>query len=122
MVTGSLNNPTHAAHHFSPRSDEKPEIAGSSHETRVLITTDVLSEGQNLQDGHIIINYDLPWGAHPPDPTRGPRGLDIGQESDKVYCYSFLPEDGIDPVSTCAAACGNASRRTPKWWARTRCS
>ena len=30
-------------------------------EIRVLISTDVLSEGQNLQDGHIIVNYDLPW-------------------------------------------------------------
>jgi ATP-dependent helicase YprA (DUF1998 family) len=28
---------------------------------RVVIATDVLSEGQNLQDGAIVVNYDLPW-------------------------------------------------------------
>jgi hypothetical protein len=28
---------------------------------RVLVTTDVLSEGVNLQDGTIIVNYDLHW-------------------------------------------------------------
>ncbi|GIV55239.1 MAG: hypothetical protein KatS3mg040_0007 [Candidatus Kapaibacterium sp.] len=30
-------------------------------ELRVLVATDVLAEGQNLQDAHIIVNYDLPW-------------------------------------------------------------
>ena len=27
----------------------------------LLIATDVLSEGQNLQDAQFLINYDLPW-------------------------------------------------------------
>lgn len=31
------------------------------HETDILITSDVLSEGQNLQDCNYAINYDLPW-------------------------------------------------------------
>jgi superfamily II DNA/RNA helicase len=30
-------------------------------ELRVLIATDVLSEGQNLQDCAIVVNFDLPW-------------------------------------------------------------
>ena len=30
-------------------------------ELRVLLATDVLSEGQNLQDCYVIVNYDLPW-------------------------------------------------------------
>ena len=30
-------------------------------ETRVLIATDVLSEGLNLQDATFLINYDLHW-------------------------------------------------------------
>ena len=33
----------------------------SSEVIRVLLATDVLSEGQNLQDSFIIVNYDLPW-------------------------------------------------------------
>lgn len=30
-------------------------------ELRILVATDVLSEGQNLQDAAVIVNYDLPW-------------------------------------------------------------
>ena len=30
-------------------------------ELRVILATDVLSEGQNLQDCAVIVNYDLPW-------------------------------------------------------------
>lgn len=97
VVTGNRNDPTHAAHRFSPRSNKQPEIAGTSHETRVLITTDVLSEGQNLQDGHIIINYDLPWALIRLIQRAG-RVDRIGQTSDKVYCYSFLPEEGIETI------------------------
>lgn len=32
-------------------------------EVRVLIATDLLSEGQNLQDAFIVVNYDLPWAV-----------------------------------------------------------
>jgi len=27
----------------------------------VLVATDVLSEGQNLQDCNVVVNFDLPW-------------------------------------------------------------
>ena len=27
----------------------------------ILVSTEVLSEGQNLQDCNYVINYDLPW-------------------------------------------------------------
>ena len=60
-VTGDSDDPTSFANRFSPISNEISGIKGTSKEIRVLITTDVLSEGQNLQDGHIILNYDLPW-------------------------------------------------------------
>lgn len=42
-----------------PVSNEKSYPADQ--QSRILIATDVLSEGQNLRDAHIIINYDLPW-------------------------------------------------------------
>ena len=45
---------------FSPVSNKMPPIS-IEHQTRVMIATDMLSEGQNLQDGHIVVNYDLPW-------------------------------------------------------------
>ena len=43
-------------------------------ELRVVIATDVLSEGQNLQDGAIVVNYDLPWAIIRLGSARGPRG------------------------------------------------
>lgn len=60
-VTGSHDDPTAMAERFSPVSNEKPHINQTNQDLRVLIATDVLSEGQNLQDAHIIVNYDLPW-------------------------------------------------------------
>ncbi|MFV0553865.1 MAG: helicase-related protein [Mangrovibacterium sp.] len=47
---------------FSPRSKSKalvyPEING---ELDILIATDCISEGQNLQDADYLINYDIHW-------------------------------------------------------------
>ncbi|MDI6781530.1 MAG: helicase-related protein [bacterium] len=96
-VTGSCDNPTDYAYRFSPVSNEKPLIKGTEKELRVLITTDVLSEGQNLQDGHIILNYDLPWAIIRLIQRAG-RIDRIGQKSDTILCYSFLPEDGVEKV------------------------
>jgi superfamily II DNA/RNA helicase len=96
-VTGDCDNPTDYAYRFSPISNEKSSIKGNEKELRVLITTDVLSEGQNLQDGHIILNYDLPWAIIRLIQRAG-RVDRIGQKSDKILCYSFLPEDGVEKI------------------------
>jgi hypothetical protein len=94
-VTGASEDPTAIAYRFSPNSNGKnyPE----SQEIRVLITTDVLSEGQNLQDAHIVLNYDLPWALIRLIQRAG-RVDRIGQRSDKILCYSFLPEEGINNI------------------------
>lgn len=73
-VTGDTSDPTALAWRFSPKSNEKAESIEKEQELRVLIATDVLSEGQNLQDCSIIVNYDLPMGHHPPCATRRTRG------------------------------------------------
>jgi len=92
-VTGNNENPTALAYRFSPVSNEKTV----SDELRVLITTDVLSEGQNLQDCHIVINYDLPWAIIRLIQRAG-RIDRIGQKAEQILCYSFLPEDGIETI------------------------
>lgn len=47
---------------FSPRSNYTNEdIPIDLEEADVLVTTEVLSEGQNLQDCNYVVNYDLPW-------------------------------------------------------------
>ena len=94
-VTGRSVDPTAAAWRFSPESNGKRDQIGRADELRVLIATDVLSEGQNLQDAHIIVNYDLPWAIIRLVQRAG-RVDRIGQQSDTVLCYSFVPADGIE--------------------------
>jgi len=46
---------------FSPRSKERPEDLAEEGELDLLIATDCISEGQNLQDCDTLINYDIHW-------------------------------------------------------------
>jgi superfamily II DNA or RNA helicase len=100
-VTGNDENPTEKAFRFSPKSNADSDIARSLGKNykpiRVLVSTDVLSEGQNLQDGHIVVNYDLPWAIIRLIQRAG-RVDRIGQQSSEIYCYSFLPEAGIEKI------------------------
>lgn len=96
-VTGNNEDPTSFAYRFSPVSNDKRKEVKEADEIRVLITTDVLSEGQNLQDSHIILNYDLPWAIIRLIQRAG-RVDRIGQKAEMIYCYSFLPEDGIERI------------------------
>lgn len=94
-VTGEVENPTGFAWRFSPASNNKRDRVGANEELRVLIATDVLSEGQNLQDGAIIVNFDLPWAIIRLVQRAG-RVDRIGQKSERILCYSFLPADGVE--------------------------
>ena len=46
---------------FSPRAKERPQELNSEGELDLLIATDCISEGQNLQDCDWLINYDIHW-------------------------------------------------------------
>ncbi|MBI3805396.1 MAG: helicase [Nitrospirae bacterium] len=46
---------------FAPRSKERPEELAGDGELDLLIATDCISEGQNLQDCDWLINYDIHW-------------------------------------------------------------
>lgn len=94
-ATGQSADPTSLAWRFSPESNGKREQINKADELRVLIATDVLSEGQNLQDAHIVVNYDLPWAIIRLIQRAG-RVDRIGQESDIILCYSFVPAEGVE--------------------------
>lgn len=94
-VTGDSADPTRLAWRFSPRSNEKEESIPPGDELRVLVATDVLSEGQNLQDCAIVVNYDLPWAIIRLIQRAG-RVDRIGQRAPEILCYSFLPAEGIE--------------------------
>ncbi len=94
-VTGGSTDPTALAHRFSPHSNHK-HIAPEE-EIRVLVATDVLSEGQNLQDCHIVVNYDLAWAIIRLIQRAG-RVDRIGQLADEILCYTFLPAEGVEKI------------------------
>ncbi|MFN8133341.1 MAG: helicase-related protein [Solirubrobacteraceae bacterium] len=96
MVTGDHEDPTAIVRRFSPRSNaELGEPQGPP--VRVLVATDVLSEGQNLQDAAIVVSYDLPWAIIRLVQRAG-RVDRLGQESDEIRIYSFLPADGLETI------------------------
>ena len=94
-VTGDTEDPSDFARRFSPESNKAREKVSASDELRVLVATDVLSEGQNLQDAAIVVNYDLPWAIIRLIQRAG-RVDRIGQKSEEILCYSFLPADGVE--------------------------
>ncbi|WP_372698720.1 helicase-related protein [Arthrobacter sp. JSM 101049] len=101
LATGDTDHPGAVARRFSPGSNKLP---GESEESQiddpidVLIATDVLSEGQNLQDSHIVINYDLPWAIIRLIQRAG-RVDRIGQKSDTVHVYLVSHEKVEEQIS-----------------------
>lgn len=63
----------------------------------ILMSTDVLSEGQNLQSAQILINYDLHW-----NPTRmiqrAGRIDRIGSAYKEIFVFNFFPEDELEEL------------------------
>ena len=61
----------------------------------MVVSTDVLSEGLNLQDCDRIINYDLHW-----NPVRLIQRFGridrIGSDHSEIFGHNFLPEKGIE--------------------------
>lgn len=96
-VTGDSPDPTALAWRFSPDSNNKLAHIKPEEELRVLVATDVLSEGQNLQDCAIVVNYDLPWAIIRLVQRAG-RVDRIGQKAENILCYSFLPADGVERI------------------------
>lgn len=92
-ITGSRENPTEIVWKFSPKSNNQRV----DKEIRILIATDALSEGQNLQDSSIVINYDLPWAIIRLIQRAG-RVDRIGQQAEEILCYSFMPVEGIESI------------------------
>jgi superfamily II DNA/RNA helicase len=93
-VSGASQDPAGIAWRFSPQSNDKRAQVPPDQEIDVLIATDVLSEGQNLQDAAIVVNYDLPWAIIRLIQRAG-RVDRIGQQAEAILCYSFLPAEGV---------------------------
>lgn len=75
---------------FSPRSKERPVEYASEGEIDLLICTDCISEGQNLQDCDWLINYDIHW-----NPVRIIQRFGridrIGSPNERIQLVNFWP-------------------------------
>ncbi|MEU6227556.1 helicase-related protein [Streptomyces sp. NPDC047042] len=96
LASGGTDDPASLARRFSPESNrlpgqDQPDQKPLADPIDVLVATDVLSEGQNLQDSHIVINYDLPWAIIRIIQRAG-RVDRVGQKSDTVYVYLITHE------------------------------
>ncbi len=103
-VSVSSSEPQHsisredAVFGFAPRSTRAP---AGKRESRfdILITTDVLAEGENLQQCRHIINYDLPWNPMRLVQRNG-RIDRIGSPHRDVYIRCFFPDRELDSLLT----------------------
>lgn len=105
LVTGGGNNKTtlgksefnHILTNFSPKSKGRKDIPSmpQNEEIDILIATDCISEGQNLQDCDFVINYDIHW--NPVKIIQRFGRIDrIGSENKKVQMVNFWPTKDLD--------------------------
>lgn len=74
---------------FSPQSKMKREIP-ASHQVDILIGTDCISEGQNLQDCDTVINFDIQW--NPVSLIQRFGRIDrIGSTNTNIQMINFFP-------------------------------
>jgi SNF2 family DNA or RNA helicase len=84
---------------FSPmakrRADQAPRFPNQGEEIDLLIATDCISEGQNLQDCDLLINYDIHW-----NPVRIIQRFGridrIGSRNESVQLVNFWPVADLD--------------------------
>ena len=77
---------------FAPRAKERPAEFADEGELDLLIATDCISEGQNLQDGDYLVNYDTHW-----NPVRIIQRIDrIGSPDAVIQLVNFWPDMALD--------------------------
>lgn len=87
--SSSANVRTDVIENFDPRARNKKD------DYRLLVSTEVLSEGVNLHRSNIVINYDIPW-----NPTRMMQRVGrinrVDTKFNKIFTYNFFPAGPIN--------------------------
>ena len=98
LITGGMpaEQRRDAVRRFAPRAN-RYTLQPHEREIEILVATDALSEGQNLQDASVIVNYDLHW-----NPVRMVQRIGridrIGSEHSTIDVYNFIPEDALEEL------------------------
>src|SRR5207302_8262177 len=96
VVIGSETDPDRRAAalaRFCPRTVVRPDYVPPDGEVDLLLSTDVLSEGQNLQQAGAVISYDMPWNPQRVVQRNG-RVIRLLSPHAEVYLTTMLPEPG----------------------------
>ena len=82
---------------FAPKSNLADDQILEEKEIDILISTEVLAEGQNLQDCNYVINYDLPW-----NPMRIVQRIGrvdrLTSKHDTIHSRACYPDKELDGI------------------------
>lgn len=95
-IKGFKSNLNNVLTCFSPKSKGRDVLMpGSKTEIDILIATDCISEGQNLQDCDYLVNYDIHW-----NPVRIIQRFGridrIGSRNEQIQLVNFWPDMDLD--------------------------
>ena len=90
---------------FSPRSNDQPGLPDGE-QTRILIATDVIAEGQNLQDCNRVVSYDLHWNPVTLIQRHG-RVDRITTEHAEIYLHNMMPDPAVEDEISIRETVGN---------------
>ena len=80
---------------FAPRARGRPETLAGEPEIDLIIATDCISEGQNLQDCDCVVNYDIHW-----NPVRIVQRFGridrLGSVNERIQLVNFWPNMDLD--------------------------
>lgn len=96
VVKGGDDNKQDVIKRFAPEASgyQRTLQESEKQELEYVVATDTLSEGVNLQDVHVVVNYDLPW--NPMRIVQRVGRVDrIGSTDDK-YVHNFFPDGDIE--------------------------
>jgi hypothetical protein len=96
VVKGGDENKQDIIRRFAPSASGYQQTLAESDETELqyVVATDTLSEGVNLQDVHVAVNYDLPW--NPMRIVQRVGRIDrIGSTAEK-HVHNFYPDGDIE--------------------------
>ena len=97
VVRGDETDPrarTTQLERFCPVSmTDDQNFTPSDGEVDLLLATDVLSEGQNLQQAQAVISYDMPWNPQRVVQRNG-RIIRLKSPHEEVYLHTLLPKQG----------------------------
>lgn len=95
---GGARSKKEAVQGFAPHSTDTPN-PDENDKFDILVATDVLGQGANLQDARHVVNYDLPWNPMRVVQRNG-RIDRINSPHSRISAHTFFPEDRVDELLT----------------------